>query len=487
MDEIKLTDIKVEDRVRVCKKENIESLADSIHEQGLIHPILLTADNRLIAGEHRLEAFKLLEKKYGEAYSKIPYMRFEEYAVSKGLIKEGETIPRHKLVQLELEENIKRTSMRWQDRVLGIKKYHEIAMQANLFSAREDNWSQKRTAELFGFTQGYISLILRLGKRLEQDKNDPIWDAEGPVEAVNIMLKEQKDIAMKEMVSRAAEQRKTMGFGTSVAEIKKNFVMTEEVADDGNVRIVQRPVAVVKKEERESSPLVSKDTIGNIYSVGSCLEILPKMAGQFDHIITDPPYGIEMDNFMNAESVENVREEHKVEDNLELISKFIPLARECAKETSFMCMWYDLDHHEKIKAMAERAGWIVCRWPLVWCKTSPCINRAAAWNITKATEVCMMLRASPKAVLIKKRSENWLLADAFGTSKNHPFGKPERVWDWLIETVSFEGQTILDPFAGCGSSLYSIIKNKRVPLGIELKDEHVINGVDWLYTKLNGQ
>ena len=467
MNTIHINDVKVIDRVRACRDVDVISLAKSIEAEGLIHPITISEDNTLIAGGHRLSAFKLLAEK-DKKYEQIPYVRFEEYARSMGLLKEDEVVDKASLKLLEIEENMKRKSMTWQEMAIGISTYHELAKR----SPKAINWTQTSTAQLFGVAQAYVSPILRIAKRLE-NKNDKIWECEGITEAIQLLLKEKKEQAQaklgKAMKVKTAKVSKAVKVGDALAGL--NFVdLSDEETED---------------ESKADSGTYSKEWIKNIYTMGDCLETLISMGGKFDHIITDPPYGIEMDNFMNSESVENVAEQHKVDENLELLPKFLKVARQCAKDTSFLCMWYDLAHHEKIIKWAEEANWLPCRWNFVWCKTSPCVNRTAQYNITKATEVCMFMRASPKAVLAQKRSNNWILADNFATSKDHPFGKPEVVWNWLIDTVSFEGQTILDPFAGCGSSLYSIIKKNRIPLGIEVKQDHIINGINWLNKKLN--
>lgn len=468
MNTIHINDVKVIDRVRACRDVDVQALAKSIEAEGLIHPITISEDNTLIAGGHRLSAFKLLAQK-DKKYEQIPYVRFEDYARSVGLLKEDESVDKASLKLLEIEENMKRKSMTWQEMALGIATYHELAKR----SPKAITWTQTSTAQLFGVAQSYVSPILRIAKRLE-NKNDKIWECEGIAEAVQFLLKEKKELVK----AKLGEALKVKASTVSKA-VKKNGAMLGlnfvDLSDETEEEVVAR----------DSKGDYTKQWLHNIYARGDCLEVLQSMAGKFDHIITDPPYGIEMDNFMNGKSVENVAEQHTVDGNLDLLPKFLQVARQCAKDTSYLCMWYDLAHHEKLIKWASDAGWIPCRWNFVWCKTSPCVNRTAQYNITKATEVCMIMRASSKAVLAQKRSNNWILADNFATSKDHPFGKPEVIWNWLIDTVSFEGQTILDPFAGCGSSLYSIIKKNRVPLGIEVKDDHILNGVNWLHKKLN--
>jgi len=54
---ISVHDIKVMPGRRPVDKEKVKDLVESIREIGLINPITLTADNRLVAGAHRLQAY----------------------------------------------------------------------------------------------------------------------------------------------------------------------------------------------------------------------------------------------------------------------------------------------------------------------------------------------------------------------------------------------------------------------------------------------
>src|SRR5690606_20525144 len=124
-------------------------------------------------------------------------------------------------------------------------------------------------------------------------------------------------------------------------------------------------------------------------------------------------------------------------------------------ESGFLCMWYDLSQQEMLCREATKIGWKVCRWPFHWCKTHPCRNSAAQYNITKADEHCMIFRRSDKSLLHSKVSKNYVIAgnDDASREADHPFYIPFAVWKPLIEAVSYEGQTVVDPFAGECSSL----------------------------------
>jgi site-specific DNA-methyltransferase (adenine-specific) len=54
----------------------------------------------------------------------------------------------------------------------------------------------------------------------------------------------------------------------------------------------------------------------------------------------------------------------------------------------------------------------------------------------------------------------------------HPSIKPLLLMDRLIELTTFEGQTILDPFAGSGSTLLSAKRLKRNFIGIEIDKDY---------------
>ena len=191
-----------------------------------------------------------------------------------------------------------------------------------------------------------------------------------------------------------------------------------------------------------------------------------------------------MENLSLMKNIDTIAETHQVDANVALLISLLEVGYEVIEEKGFMCFWYDLDHHNLLQSHAERVGWKVCRWPFIWAKSSPCANQAAAYNFTKSTEACMILRRSGDAVLMKKQPDNYIVAPA-SNSTAHPFHKPRVVWQRLIEAVSYEGQTIVDPFAGSGSMLAAGVTLNRDVLGVEVDPAHVETGVSYLHDILN--
>ncbi len=56
----------------------------------------------------------------------------------------------------------------------------------------------------------------------------------------------------------------------------------------------------------------------------------------------------------------------------------------------------------------------------------------------------------------------------YDTKRYHPTQKPVALCEYMIKTYTNEGQLVVDPFAGSGSSLVAAKRNKRRAIGVEL-------------------
>src|ERR1017187_9370597 len=119
-----LTSIIVEDRQRETKPDAVASLAESMKTLGLIQPIVINQNNRLIAGGHRLAAARFL----GWESIDVVYR---------------ETMSEDELQELELTENVKRSDLTWQERCIAIAKIHSLKQRHAALDSK--TWGQKET------------------------------------------------------------------------------------------------------------------------------------------------------------------------------------------------------------------------------------------------------------------------------------------------------------------------------------------------------
>lgn len=451
---------------------DLEGLAESIRTLGLIHPPLVSKNKdtgkvTLVAGGRRLTALKMLE------LVDIPVLFREDLDSAE-------------IAQLEAEENIRRLNMKWHEKVLNISRIHELRKDDSV--KKGESWGMRETGALFGTTAASVSHCHQLKPYiLSEDKE--ILASPSIKAAYDILLKRKEDEAVKLSAQTNLQASKvTDGF---VPEMDLEAILNNRPADPLNKKqdlvmdslddiIGSSPVegTIFEKQEFELSKMLF---------FGDCLEIMPKLKqGSVDHIVTDPPYGIPIENMDRINNLDTVAATHGVADNLEMLPKFIEASYSLLKENGFMVMWYDLDHHEKIQSWAKDVGFQVQRWPLIWQKLHRCMNNAATKNFTKDYEVAMVLRKG-KIGLYKPQSTSIIAADNSAERKlyDNPFAKPSKIWHFIYEAIAFKGQVVFDPFMGQGSATRAAIDLGLTPMGIEIDENHFNRAVVNVKNKIN--
>ena len=98
--QVPIEQIKIRFRLRTPKQEKIEELAESIRTLGLLNPITVDNELYLIAGFHRLNAYKLL------GYKAIPSI-VKDYSKLHSLLGEiDENLKRASLSHIEIAEHM---------------------------------------------------------------------------------------------------------------------------------------------------------------------------------------------------------------------------------------------------------------------------------------------------------------------------------------------------------------------------------------------
>lgn len=453
---------------------DIESLAVSLQEHGLIQPIALERNTlNLIAGGRRLTAMKTLGWTVLEHGKHFVYHDEMSEATRR---------------ELELEENVRRKDMSWKERVLTIAEIHKLKSTKAILSS--ERWGLREAGELLGMSMANVSLILRVAQELKSGTKE-VLASETLTEAIKCMIR-AKEVEAQALLAKNILQSgaatKLGGVTSEYLSVVKDLpteIQSGTLVEDGEVPFEEFMARLNKQKQQTESPVDStlplvEIPLSRMLIHTDCLDFMSKMNPEsVDHIITDPPYGIDMDMLdqqnLGMKEIDSVKAEHTVEGNLDLMKKFLPLAFKILKDKGFLIFWYDMDHHEKLQGWARNAGFKVQRWPLVWMKEHQCMNQSAQYNFTKATEVAMVCRKG-MATLQDVQNKNYL---ALATPSNpeyidlqHPFAKPFKLWQWLQVAVAYEGQLIYDPFAGVGSSLTSALVNKFNILATECCAEH---------------
>lgn len=434
---------------------NLEELADSISTNGLIHPIVVDLTHRLIAGGRRFRAMRDILK-----LTDIPVTFME-------------VMDEAQLALLEAEENVRRKNMTWQERVCSIRLVHN--KQALSAALKSSKWTQSMTGAELGISQANVSYILQIAdlltaKDTEINKCDSVWDA------IKLLVKRLEDKAM----ALVAAQTITKPVMTTQDILAAD---TSDLFAAPNVTTLKGPVVSLAGRPAPEMPTGTPATPEVIVPLSRMLILADSIAwmraqpeASFDHIVSDPPYAIEMSNLQQGSGMmdmTSVAIEHDVDQNIELLFQLCTAAYRIVRDKGFVVLWTDMDTWDHLSTCLRDAGFAVQRWPLTWAKTTPCKNEAAQYNFTKNTEIAIIARKGNATLITPQSSCYWQGGDAGEVqSFGHPFAKPIKLWQWVYNAISIRGQRVLDPFAGSGTSVVAALGLGLQPTAIECNEQH---------------
>lgn len=190
-------------------------------------------------------------------------------------------------------------------------------------------------------------------------------------------------------------------------------------------------------------PYYERDGIA-IYH-GDCREILLALP-KADLILTDPPYGIDLEYESYNDSPEAWIDLMKTSMPIILQRSQIVIMPSC--RIKMLKWWYDNFEPD---------------WIIAWYKGSPGHCSNIGFNDWE-----------PHLVWGKPHK---VMHDHFQTKcgfayKDHPCPKPLDWALWLIEKSTKEGQNVIDPFMGSGTTLIAAKQLKRKAIGIEIEEKY---------------
>ena len=420
---IPISSIVIADRIRKSDYGDLQALADRIAAVGLIQPIVLQRTDTgylLVAGERRLKALTLL------GYTEVHH-GLTSVVGKPGFVFRDEVAAPSVLREIELSENLERVDFNWRDKIKAFCELHR------LWSYADPTWTQERTATRLGYSRTYITHCLLIEKHLDSES-----------------------YAQCESLSDAMQVYGRSLADKAVAELSRRTIPQAPPAPDPVLDALGGDLPPVDIATPASTFIKLSSMLHNVDCVRYLLDMPPESV---DHCITDWPYAIDVDYMQQASdgltNHDRIRETHNVDSNLALHSTVIPLIHRVLRPGGYFITWLDIMTWQRTYDLLCAAGFTVQRWPYVWHKTHACRNTMATVNFTKNLEIAIV--AHKGVGILATTNVPSVVSASRSEYASNPFAKPEAVWTPLIEAVSLQGQTILDPFAGEGSCPLAVV------------------------------
>ena len=191
---------------------------------------------------------------------------------------------------------------------------------------------------------------------------------------------------------------------------------------------------------------------------GDCREVLPDLP-PMDLVLTDPPYGI---NYVSNAGVGKGTKPITNDGarlSLRLYRSVFPLLK--AEHILWFTRW---DAWPDV--WVEMGQWFPMRGMLIWDKGTPGMGDLHHWGLSYE-----MIASAGSGRISGGRDGSILRHNGVPPGvRIHPTEKPVSLLSYLI--TKLEAQTVLDPFAGSGSTLVAAKQLGRHAIGVELEERY---------------
>lgn len=437
---IPLSDVVVVKRQRTeINPSRLTELMNSILTVGLLHPPVMwkRSDGKwvLSVGERRLRAVQQIAKEgkvffHGETeigQGSIPITPLGDYLDEIGRF------------EAELDENIHREEISWQDRVQALADLHKMRLAQNpkqtLTATGAELTEKSPSINSTTWARNAIAAALVISEHLD---DSAIVNARNQNEAMALIFKKEEEKINAELIKRQL------------------------------VAMAEKPALRIRH--------------------GDLLQLLPVLAEEpFDLILADPPYGIDAGSAgFRARTVHHHNYRDTPQEARDIAKAIITEGFRLTKPRANLFMFGAIEYFEWWKQVAATVGWVPFNRPLIWCKSES--EGLAPWGaqgprittefIFYATKGQRGLNASPIDVFRVKRVPRH--------ERLHAAEKPVELLRALIECSTLPGESVLDPCCGSGSTLVACKEAKRVGLGIEKSETYYNTALSNLYSSGSG-
>lgn len=382
-------------RFREANPKRVESIAQSMMKFGQLQPIIIAGVGdgwELVDGLHRYCAMQA----NGEVAIEV-MIRGEEDEIF--------------LREIELETNIEREDMTWQQRNRAIAELHRMRV------ARDPTWGQAQTMALTGVAgQSTVSNALKLDRMME----------------------------LFPEIKKAENVRQALSWAATKAK------------------------SVLRVEEVKASPADYSNIESKIWLGDSVERIREIPDDSFHAVITDPPFGIDYDSRTEGTIGSTSAYEDSEKSYLRLLSMAPDIYR-VIKKDGWLIWFLGITWYERAKTAFRQAGFTVDEIPIIWDRSEgrTFTSRPDRYFGRSYDIALHCLKGNPKIVQPAKN----IIRIAPVADTETLVERPVELYAELIKRLTIPNEIVADFFVGSGSCAAAASSLRRDYFGIELSPE----------------
>jgi ParB family chromosome partitioning protein len=405
----------------------IETLKNSLQELGQIVPIILDEKDGkfvLVAGERRLSAAKALSWEQIEAKLKASLSDREKTLI-------------------ELEENIRRKQLSWQEEVRAFRKFVALTKEPLMMIAKS-----------LGMHPEQLSRIVTTADALDKYPK----------------LEQCPSQSAAYQQYRVIEQRE---LAAAFEDLKMDLEPAESL--EKPIDFEEKPEKVEEIETKVSPP---KQSTLNIQAQNEdFISWSEKFSGKrFNFIHCDFPYGLNMGTApLQNSSPRWDSIDERYQDSPEIFDKlcraFFDNQNNFIADSAHCIFWLAHKNYGKLASRFAHYGWTVCETPLIWHKSDNAGIAPDPYRWPRRTYEIAIFASRGDRKIIKIKAASY---SGPTTKDYHLSEKPLEMLSHFFEMVVDKHTEMLDPTCGGGTALQVAKKfgASRI-LGLDVNPAHV--------------
>jgi len=227
------------------------------------------------------------------------------------------------------------------------------------------------------------------------------------------------------------------------------------------------------KVDKNIPPTYEYDPNHNVY-FEDCVEGIRERVedDSVDCVVTDPPYGVDWDTNTRDKEKDlpgTVANDSDIDEAIELWDAVVGELRRVLTEDGHLYAFADWRTEHSFRLVLENYGFDI-RNVLVWDKGSMGLGGVDTVNYRTQYELCIFATLDNPRMLETRGADVHEHERTNTDTQAHPTEKPVGLVARYVNNSTREGDRVLDPFMGSGTTAVAAIQNNRDYVGFEVDE-----------------
>lgn len=446
---------------RQRKTIDISDLVESVRARGILSPILIKTSGEIVFGERRWTTAKHL------GLAVVP-------------VRIVENLSDEELQVIELEENVKRKQLPWQEEAAAVLRIHE------LYRAQNEGWTVQQTAQAVGFSDKHTPEVLSIAEAIK-DGDKAVAQADTFRAARTILTRRRQRQQDSALNAISAGEFDLEGDDEQADLFEEE--PAEYAAPQPNATFSSTPGAPEIKPIVKQVPKAAPASPYQILHANMSEKLENYSGPKFNMLHLDLPYGVKLNGQANQDSFEGGGYESNPDIYWDLLYTLLNKWDSFMFDSSHFMCWISMEFYtDTIEAFNETLGrndLFICKTPMIWHKTD---NRGIISDVKRRPrniyEACLFGSTGDRFIV--KPGSNVYGAPTAKATAIHTNEKPIPMLKDFMQNFVDETSRVLDPTCGSGSAIRAAeLLKAESAIGWEFNEDFATRAQDRLLRDRN--